>query len=62
MCNQGHQLIREVRIGRGEAAYLAVLVATGKYLVWTPRTLRVLTCASGLTLNHLLNLGCLADL
>ena len=49
----------EVRRGRGDAAYLAVLLATGKYL---DLTLRVSIWSSGLTLNHFLNLLCLADL
>ena len=49
----------EVRRGIGDAAYLAVLVGTGKYL---DLALRVFISASGRFLNHLLNFLCLADL
>ena len=49
----------EVRRGIGDAAYLAVLVGTGKYL---DLALRVFISASGRFLNHLLNLLCLEDL
>ena len=52
-------LMIDVRKGMGDAAYLAVLVGTSKYFDLTQS---VFIWASGRSLNHLLNLLCLADL
>ena len=59
MLNYIPPLMMDVRRGMGDAAYLAVLVGTGKYFDLTQR---VFIWASGRSLNHLLNLLCLADL